>query len=125
MVSRPKVVDSSDADDNPAAITQRQPGGGEEAASATAVGTTKQTTPSDAALLSTEEVEMVEEWKWEGVWAFGSLPNNQEEIDKLLNPLFLMFFLLQMYPKSSSLSIFCGMMLLLSLPLQFCLTDRR
>jgi hypothetical protein len=87
MVSRPKVVDSSDADDSAVAITHRQPGGGgEEAASATAAGAAKQSTPSDAALSSTEEVEMVEEWKWEGVWAFGSLPNNQEEIDKLLNP---------------------------------------
>ena len=34
-----------------------------------------------------EEVDMVEEWTWQGVWAFGNLPNNQEEIDKLLlNP---------------------------------------
>eukprot|EP00984_Skeletonema_dohrnii_P032262 scaffold25986_cov50-Skeletonema_dohrnii-CCMP3373.AAC.1 len=77
-VTRPKVADS-------AAITQRQPGsGGGEATNATSAE--QATTGSDAISSGTNEMEMVDEWKWEGVWAFGSLPNNQEEIDKLLNP---------------------------------------
>eukprot|EP00984_Skeletonema_dohrnii_P025562 scaffold14728_cov100-Skeletonema_dohrnii-CCMP3373.AAC.8 len=76
-VSRPKVTDA-------AAITQRQPGSGGEATNATSDEQT--TTASGAVPSGTSETEMVEEWKWEGVWAFGSLPNNQEDIDKLLNP---------------------------------------
>ena len=79
-VSRPKVADA-------AAITQRQPGSGGGGGEATNAASADQTTTVSGAISSgTNEMEMVEEWKWEGVWAFGSLPNNQEEIDKLLNP---------------------------------------
>ena len=84
IVTRPKAddTDAATAAADPAAITQRQP-------AAAAASTAELTAPSDDAVVSTtttNEEEEVEEWKWEGVWAFGSLPNNQEEIDKLLNP---------------------------------------
>jgi len=80
-VSRPNVADA-------AAITHRQPGssGGEATSATNAASADQATAASDAISADTNEMEMVEEWKWEGVWAFGSLPNNQEEIDKLLNP---------------------------------------
>ncbi|KAL7492816.1 hypothetical protein ACHAWT_007918 [Skeletonema menzelii] len=84
-VSRPNAaaVDARTADS--LAITQRQPdddGSGEVATSATTVASAEQSSKETAS----NNVETVDVWKWEGVWAFGSLPNNQEEIDKLLNP---------------------------------------
>ena len=69
------------ADGSNLAITERQP-----AASSSSVATTTTTATSKKDGESGGEMEMVEEWSWQGVWAFGTLPNNQEEIDKLMSP---------------------------------------